>query len=240
MEQKTKARKATDVKELQPIVDLKLKAAIDAEFVSEPTDVHFTAHNLIDTAITEEVERLQCSTGTSKLEVGIYAVSNTAQVPEFATAGSACFDLRADYTNYEVIKVFNNFNEVIMRSVVNNPELSGKQSIKLNPKERALIPTNLIFDIPSGYSLKIYPRSGISLKEGLNLVNCVGVVDHDYIEPVFITLFNNSDVPAFIGDQDRLCQGEFTRSPQNSFVVLTQKPDQKTNRIGGFGSTNKN
>jgi len=177
--------------------------------------------------------------GSSDLEVGIYLVSNTAQVPEFATDGSACFDLRADFTNYETIKVYNSQNEVLARSVSSFPQTKGDKGIRLGPKERALIPTNIIFDIPLGYSLKLSPRSGLALKEGLNLINCVGVVDHDYIDPVFIALFNNTDVTLYITDQERLCQGEFIKSPQNKFVKLDKKPELKTNRIGGFGSTNK-
>ncbi|MDD5150428.1 MAG: hypothetical protein PHC28_08075 [Flavobacterium sp.] len=186
-------------------------------------------------------EDKQDNIGLSKLEVGIFQVSNTAQIPTFATDGSACFDLRSDFTNYDAIKCYNSFNEVVMKSITVHPDSNFDiKSFRLNPKERALIPTNLIFDIPIGYSLKIFPRSGIALKEGLNLINCTGVIDHDYIEPVFITLFNNTDVSIYISDQERLCQGEFVSSPQNTFIVLDKKPEQKTNRVGGFGSTNKN
>ena len=49
--------------------------------------------------------------------------------------------------------------------------------VKLTPHSRALIPTGLFMALPKGYELQIRPRSGIALKEGLNLANCVGTLD---------------------------------------------------------------
>lgn len=45
------------------------------------------------------------------------------------------------------------------------------------PGDRAMIPTGLKMSVDSGYCIKFYPRSGMSLKHGLSLINCVGIGD---------------------------------------------------------------
>ena len=102
---------------------------------------------------------------------------------------------------------------------------------------RALIPTGMIFDIPSGWAVHIYSRSGIALKQGLMLANSVGIIDSDYVAPVFVMVFNPSDRRNInINDGDRICQGQMVKLPKY-VLVEGEKPAQKTDRDGGFGST---
>ena len=64
----------------------------------------------------------------------------------------------------------------------NRKVVDGK--IQINPRERALIPTGLIFDIPKGCQFVYIHGQVLTLKQGLTLANNVGIIDSDYVEPV--------------------------------------------------------
>ena len=98
----------------------------------------------------------------------------------------------------------------------------------------------MILDIPVGYSVRIHPRSGSAIKQGLSLINCEGVIDYDYVDPLFIAAVNLSDVQTIvINNGDRVAQGELVRMLSYEIEDTDIKPVQKTDRDGGFGSTGK-
>jgi dUTP pyrophosphatase len=80
----------------------------------------------------------------------------------------------------------------------------------------------------------------MALKQGITLINCEGVIDSDYVDPTFITLYNSSDSAVTISDGDRVAQGELIKNEQYALASITEKPAQKTSRAGGFGSTGVN
>lgn len=60
--------------------------------------------------------------------------------------------------------------------------IPGKGSIIIPPGKRELIPSGLVFEIPQGFEIQVRPRSGLSLKTGLLVVNAPGTIDSDYRE----------------------------------------------------------
>lgn len=161
-----------------------------------------------------------------------YKLNSQAKAPVFATEGSACFDIHASLIDGTNVILHTSDNEVDLRTVKDG-------QIDIYPGDRIMIPTNLIFDIREGWSVRIHARSGISFKEGLVLTNQEGVIDSDYVEPVFILLTNVSS-KAYgytINDGDRICQGEMVMDHKYGLKEVFEKPTQKTDRDGGFGST---
>lgn len=156
---------------------------------------------------------------------------NGAQVPTPATANSACFDLAANLVPGTPVKLWDEYNAPQTRTVDDCGE------IMIDMMERMLVPTGLIFDIPDGWSLRLHPRSGTALKKGLNLANCEGVVDSDYVHETFLLIINNSLTRVTIEHGERLAQGEFVPVCSFPLVRLESAPLQKTDRIGGLGST---
>lgn len=159
-----------------------------------------------------------------------YKTDPEAHDPEFATEGSACFDLKAFIRDGDTVTYFTSQN-VKMDVVVSGGGLN------ISPRERYLIPTGLIFDIPVGFSVRIHPRSGLSLKNGLGLSNMEGVIDYDYVEPSFILLENRSDSGFRLTNGMRICQGELVQTVKYEVVETENRPETKTDREGGFGST---
>lgn len=164
--------------------------------------------------------------------VAVFSLSETAQTPRYATEGSACFDLRADFTGHESVKVFTAKNEETTRRINHQNNI-----VMFEQGDRAMIPTNLIFDIPPGYKILVYPRSGSSLKRGITLANSVGVIDSDYVEPSFVLAKFDARVGGHVSHGEAIAQAELVPVTQASVVPTTERPAKKTTRNGGFGST---
>lgn len=160
----------------------------------------------------------------------IFKTNSNVNLPKFATKQAACFDLsfqssgKTEYTGY------NMYNAPLSRPLSNG-------AIKIMPGDRILVPTGLIFDIPEGYSVRIHPRSGLSLKQGLVLANLEAVIDSDYVQETFVLLANNSSVDQTINNGDRIAQAEMIKSEEYILWEIFDAPIQKTDRAGGLGST---
>jgi dUTP pyrophosphatase len=79
----------------------------------------------------------------------------------------------------------------------------------------------------------------MALKYGLVLANCEGVIDEDYVQETKIIVLNTSDEIMKIYHGDRIAQGELVKYEQANIEETWEAPEQKSNRIGGFGSTGR-
>ena len=100
-----------------------------------------------------------------------------------------------------------------------------------------MIPLDLRFEIPFGWDLAVYNKSGVATKK--KLTKGAELIDSDYRGTVHIHFFNNSDEDVIIKKGDKISQlvmrpvwmGEI----EESFNISTE-----TERgVGAFGSTNK-
>jgi dUTPase len=55
-----------------------------------------------------------------------------------------------------------------------------------------------------------------------------------------IILYNGADVSQYVSHDDRLCQAEVVKDLEHEIEEIFVAPSQKTNRIGGFGSSGRN
>ena len=75
-----------------------------------------------------------------------------------------------------------------------------KESISLEPLQRALVPTGLYVELPAGYEMQIRPRSGLAAKQGITVLNAPGTIDADYRGQVGVILVNLSSEEFVIED----------------------------------------
>ena len=116
--------------------------------------------------------------------------------------------------------------------------LNEKENLIIKPGERVLIPTGLSFEIEPGFEVQIRPRSGLSLKTGLLVVNSPGTIDADYRGEIKIIMGNFSDKTEVIEHGDRVAQMVLMPITQAQFEIVDDLSD--TDRgAGGFGSTGK-
>lgn len=167
----------------------------------------------------------------------IYRTKPYVELPTFATAGSACFDVKAAFINGQRIKSYNPWNKQVDLVA---KTIGGKTAFQVPPESRVLVPTGLIFDVPQDFVLKMYVRSSVALKKGLALVNGVGIIDSDYVEESYILLHNISDSLVTIVHGERLAQCALEPLLEYGIAEIEEPPAQKTDRTGGLGSTGTN
>ena len=166
-----------------------------------------------------------------------YRTTESAILPTFATKQSACFDLYANLVNGEEVQYYQAIATKVLPRKVSFDINTNRSFIPINNEERMLIPLGLIADIPEGFSVRLHSRSGLAFKQGVYLTNCEGIIDSDYVDPMFAMVTNMSNVPVKIYDGDRICQGELVRCEKYTLDESDEAPTQKTDREGGFGST---
>lgn len=169
------------------------------------------------------------------MNLNYYKIYDNILPPVYSSDYAACFDISSYISYQSIIKAFTKNNSLI--EIISTRDGEDKNFIDIPAEWRVLIPTGLIFDIDPEYSVRLYPRSGLSTKKGLNLINCVGIIDSDYVEEVFIPVYNNSQQRLRIYHGDRIAQGELVLNKRAIIKNVIDKPNIKTNRIGGFGST---
>jgi len=140
----------------------------------------------------------------------IKRLENNKTVPEYKTEGAAGMDLCAAIT----------------------------EPITLQPLERKLIPTGLKIELEHGYEAQIRPRSGMSIKHGITLINCVGTIDEDYRGEVCVPVVNISNEAYTIQPEERIAQMVIAKYEQAKIEVVTELTDTERGD-GGFGSTGK-
>ena len=141
------------------------------------------------------------------MNVNIYRIDNTLPLPKYETAGAAGFDLIC------------------------------RESSEIKAGSIALIPANIIIEVPEGYMLAVLPRSSTP-KKGLMLANSLGVIDNDYCGPedeVKILVYNFTEKTVTVNRGDRIAQAIFVRIECVEFCERQIPPSNVTR--SGFGST---
>jgi len=136
-------------------------------------------------------------------------------LPRYETTGAAGADIRASL-----------------------PHDMRESGLSIGAGERVLIPTGLAMEIPHGFEIQVRPRSGLSLKTNLLVVNSPGTVDCDYRGEVKIIMGNMGDSAHMIAHGERVAQ--LVLAPVTQAHFLCEENLSETERgAGGFGSTGK-
>lgn len=139
-------------------------------------------------------------------------IGSEVKEPGYATAGAAGIDLAA---------------------CLDEP-------VTLQPGEIRKIPTGIAMQLPSpAWGGFVFPRSGLSSKFGVNLVNCVGVIDSDYTGEIICPVQNNGSEAYTIQPGERIAQLVIMPVVQAE-IVWTENLEETERGAGGFGSTGKN
>ncbi len=117
--------------------------------------------------------------------------------------------------------------------------LGAGEKMLIRPGERMLVPTGLVMEIPAGYEIQVRPRSGLSFKTGLMVVNSPGTIDSDYRGEVKIILGNLGTQDEVINHGDRVAQLVLAPVVQAHFVEAIESLSTTDRGAGGFGSTGR-
>lgn len=137
---------------------------------------------------------------------------NKLSIPQYETKQAAGADIRACFEHQD--------------------------QMTIAPGQRVLIPTGLAFEIEPGFEVQVRPRSGLSLKTQLLVVNSPGTIDADYRGEVKVILGNFGDQDEIIRHGDRIAQIVLMPIVQAAFEIVNEL--NETDRgAGGFGSTGR-
>lgn len=111
-------------------------------------------------------------------------------------------------------------------------------AIMIKPGETVLVPSGFATEIPTGWFAPIFPRSGLATKKGLNLANCVAVIDAGYRNEWMIPIHNQSKDAQYIYYGDRIAQFMLLPVYETCMIIVTEEELSNSDRgQGGFGST---
>lgn len=131
-------------------------------------------------------------------------------LPEYETLASAGMDLRANLT----------------------------EDLRLQPLQRALIPTGIRIELPIGYEAQVRPRSGLAIKKGISILNSPGTIDADYRGEIKVIVINLSNEDFLISDGDRIAQMVVAKHERVEWKQ-SENLSQTDRGEGGFGHTGK-
>lgn len=147
-----------------------------------------------------------------QLDVRILDERLRAQLPSYATPGSAGLDLRA---------------------CLDAP-------LTLQPNAWQLVPTGMAIHLADpGYAALILPRSGLGHKHGIVLGNLVGLIDSDYQGQLMVSAWNRSDVAFTIEPMERIAQLVIVPVVQARFNIVDDFDAATERGAGGYGSTGR-
>jgi dUTP pyrophosphatase len=147
----------------------------------------------------------------TKLDIRILDERIRAQLPAYATAGSAGLDLRACLD----------------------------EAITLQPGDSQLLPTGLAIHLGDpGLAAMIIPRSGLGHKHGIVLGNLVGLIDSDYQGQLMVSCWNRGREAFVVKPLERIAQLVVVPVVQVQLNVV-ESFEGSARGAGGFGSTGK-
>ena len=146
------------------------------------------------------------------LVVKVKKLTDTAMIPVSKTEGAAVYDI----ASIETVRIRNL-----------NAELGA-----------TIIHTGLAFEIPEGYHMKVFLRSGIAYSTKLRLANHVAIIDSDYRGELMLLVENPSRQPIDVPAGTRIAQCIIERNIPVSFEEA-EELGETVRGTGGLGSTGR-
>src|SRR5882762_2850084 len=113
-------------------------------------------------------------------------------------------------------------------------DLYSAAFVEIPANTRSLVPTDIAIAVPKGHYARITPRSGMALKNSIDVA--AGVIDEDYRGPIGVVLVNNGDSNYSISLGDRIAQLILEQCSIPIIVEVSSLPPS-SHDISGFGST---
>ena len=115
-------------------------------------------------------------------------------------------------------------------------DLYSTEELMLQPGQRVLISTGISISIPDSYEAQVRPRSGMSIKYGLSVVNSPGTIDCKYRGEIKVILINHGERDFRVEKGMKIAQMVFNKVEIAEFKEVEELDDTKRGS-DGFGST---
>ena len=143
------------------------------------------------------------------MKVNIKKLDPKATIPEYKTSGSAGIDLCV---------LLDNDKEILKKG------------------ETKLFKTGLAIALENGYEAQIRSRSGLSLKNGIVVLNAPATIDSDYRGEIGLIIANLGQEDFVVENGMRLAQMVIAKYEKCEFMEV-EELDNTERSDGGFGHT---
>ena len=116
-------------------------------------------------------------------------------------------------------------------------DILAREEKIIKSKETAIIPANIIVEVPKSYMLIVASRSSTPLKKGLMPPHGFGIIDHDYCGPddeIGVIVYNFKDEDMTVSRGEKIAQGVFVHIDKFEWEEVDEIKEESR---GGFGST---
>ena len=151
--------------------------------------------------------------GRAGIAVQTKLLTPTAKMPTYGTDHAAGMDLYVDILGD-----------------------TGENSLDLQPGQWHMFKTGIAMALPCGYYGRISPRSGLALKNGLDVL--AGTIDADYRGKINVILINFGTEPYTFNHGDRVAQMIITTYSYAELVEVDEL-DDTARGDGAYGSTGR-
>lgn len=116
-------------------------------------------------------------------------------------------------------------------------DIATTVDVRLEPGQRAVVPTGLALALPEGFAAFVHPRSGLAARAGVGLVNAPGTIDAGYRGEIKLIVVNHDPAnPIVLRRGERIAQLVVQRVERAEFVEVAELPASQRGS-GGHGST---
>ena len=145
--------------------------------------------------------------------IKVKLLSEESVMPVYSSEDAACFDLGA----------------------ITVGDGEGFSSVVIPEDSARVFGTGIAVEIPKGYCLEIYSRSGHGFNKDLRLSNCVGIIDADYRGEIKVKLRTDGPMRTVVFGE-RIAQAKLVPVQQCLFERVAEL-GTTLRGTGGFGST---
>ncbi len=110
------------------------------------------------------------------------------------------------------------------------------ETVEIAPGTWKLVSTGISIALPQGYEAQVRPRSGLSMRHGIGILNSPGTIDADYRGVIGVILFNFGTEPFVVRRGDRIAQLIVTRVCRARLQTVEHLSETRR-AAGGFGHT---
>lgn len=139
-------------------------------------------------------------------QLKVKRLHHAAKLPQYMTPGAACFDVC---------------------SIDDDITQHG---------DACTFRTGLSFEVPEGYVMLVFSRSGHGFNADVRLANCVGVIDSDYRGELKVRLTRDKAGVFGVAEGERIAQCMLLPVQQWQLVEV-EELSTTVRGAGGFGST---
>ena len=113
-------------------------------------------------------------------------------------------------------------------------DIHAAENKRIYNNTRELIKTNISMAIPNGYVGLIWPRSGLAVKQGVDIL--AGVIDSGYRGEICVVLQNHGSKSVDVRKGDRIAQ-LLIQKVENFTLLESNSLDDSDRGASGFGSS---